>query len=77
MAICKYCGAHIEWVVNPDGRWEPYDLNKMSHWRTCPKYQRIRQAYKNNNGCADYDELVRKKLHKDQVQLNEFNKKKN
>ncbi|MHA1409324.1 MAG: hypothetical protein ACTSQY_03210 [Candidatus Odinarchaeia archaeon] len=76
MAICKLCGAQIDFKINSNGKWEPFDKTGVSHFQTCPEIIRRRELYSRTREYPTKKEILAKKLGKDQTFLEDYNKEK-
>lgn len=57
MSKCNSCGAEIKWRENANNRWEPLNMNGVSHFETCPQAKEWR-ARKIRKEKADHVEKL-------------------
>lgn len=74
MTICKLCGLEIKFEINANGRWEPFDLNGVSHFSTCTELKRRRELYSYPDQYRSEKEILQDKLGKEQKFLDEYTK---
>lgn len=43
MAICKGCGALIQWIETLSGKMTPINSDGTSHWSTCPEFKQFQK----------------------------------